>query len=79
MYTNHEPLIYVYSKPHLNTRQARWLEHMVELHLEILYRPGEKNVVADVLSCYGVDGVLESTVSARFSLGDSSVRRVVHE
>ena len=52
---------------------------MVELDPEILYRPGEKNVVADVLSCYGVDGVFESTTSARFSMGDSSVRRVVHE
>ena len=52
---------------------------MAELDLEILYRPGEKNVVADVLSRYGVDGVFESTTSARFSLGDSSVRRVVYE
>ena len=47
--------------------------------LEILYRQGEKNVVADVLSRYGVDGAFESTASATFSMGDSSVRRVVHE
>ena len=52
---------------------------MAELDLEILYRPGEKNVVADMLSCYGVDGVIESTTSARYSMSDSSVRRVVHE
>ena len=52
---------------------------MAELDLEILYRPGEKNVVADVLSRYGVDGVFESTASARFSLGDSSVRCLVCE
>ena len=52
---------------------------MAELDLEILYRPGEKNMVADVLSRYGVDGVFETTASARFSLGDSSVRRVVYE
>ena len=52
---------------------------MAELDLEILYRPGEKNVVADVLSRCGVDGVFESTTSARFRIGDSSVRRVVHE
>ena len=52
---------------------------MVEFDPEILYRPGEKNVVADVLSRYGVDGVFESTASARFSMGDTSVRRVVHE
>ena len=52
---------------------------MAELDLEILYRPGEKNVVTDVLPRYGVDGVFETTTSARFSLGDSSVRRVVYE
>ena len=52
---------------------------MAELNLEVLYRPGKKNVVADVLSRYGVDGVFESTTNARFSLGDSSVRRVVYE
>ena len=52
---------------------------MAELDLEILYRPGEKNVVADVLSRYEVDGVFESTTSAKFSMDDSSVRRVVHE
>ena len=48
---------------------------MAELDLEILYRPGEKNVVTDVLPRYGVDGVFESTANARFSMGDSSVRR----
>ena len=52
---------------------------MAELDLEILYRPGEKNVVADVLSRYGVDGAFESTDNATFSMDDSSVRRVVHE
>ena len=52
---------------------------MTELDLEIVYRPGKKNVVADVLSCYGVDGVAEATTSACYSLGDSSVRRVVYE
>ena len=52
---------------------------MAELNLEILYRPGEKNVVADVLSRYGVDGVFEFTASARYSMGDSTMRRVVYE
>ena len=52
---------------------------MAELDLEILYRPGKKNVVADVFSRYGVDGVLETTTSARCSLGDSSVRCVMCE
>ena len=52
---------------------------MAELDLEILYRPGEKNVVADVLSRYGVDGMFDSTANATFSMGDSTVRRVVQE
>ena len=49
---------------------------MAELDLEILYRPGEKNVVTDVLSRYGVYGAFESTANATFSIGDSTVRRV---
>ena len=52
---------------------------MAELNLEILYRLGEKNVVADVLLRYGVHGVFESTANARFSLGDSTMRRVICE
>ena len=32
-----------------------------------------------MLSRYGVDGAFESTANATFSMGDSSVRRVVHE
>ena len=52
---------------------------MAELDLEILYRPGEKNMVADVLSCYGVDGAFGSTTNAMFSMGDSTVRRLVYE
>ena len=52
---------------------------MAEPYLAILYRPGEKNVVADVLSRYGVHGVFESTANARFSMGNSSIRRVVHD
>ena len=52
---------------------------MAELDLEIMYRPGEKNVVADVLSRYGVDGVVEATSSAWYCLGDSIVRYVVYK
>ena len=52
---------------------------MAELDLEIVYRPGKKNVVADILSHYGVDGVVEATSRACYSLGDSSVRHIVYE
>ena len=34
-------------------------------------------MVADVLSRYGVDEAFESTANAKFSMGDSTVRRVV--
>ena len=50
---------------------------MAELDLEILYRPGEKNVVADVLSRYGIEGTFESIANTTFSMGNSTVRRVV--
>ena len=50
---------------------------MAELDLEILHRPGEKNMVADVLSRYGIEGAFESTANATFSMGDSTVRRAV--
>ena len=52
---------------------------MAELDLEILYRAGKKNVVADVLSRYGVDGAFEFTANTTLSMGDSTVRRVVQE
>ena len=52
---------------------------MAELDLEILYTPGEKNVGADGLSRYGVDGAFESTANAMFSMSNSTVRRVVQE
>ena len=52
---------------------------MAELDLEIVYRPGEKNVMADVLLHYWVDGIVETTASTWHSLDDSSVRCVVYE
>ena len=38
-----------------------------------------KNLVADVLLRYRVDGAFESTANATFSMGNSTVRRVVQE
>ena len=52
---------------------------MAELNLEIVYRPGEKNAVADVLSRYGVEVAVEANTSARYSLSDSSVSCVACE
>ena len=53
MYTDHESLKYIYVQPHLNARQARWLEWLAELDLNIVYKPVVENVAADVLSQYG--------------------------
>ena len=53
MYTDHKVLTYIYTQPHLNSRQARLLEHLAELDLHIVYKPGIANVSADVLSCFG--------------------------
>ena len=53
MYTDHKPLKYIYVQPHLNAHQARWLERLAELDLNIVYKPGVENVAADVLSQYG--------------------------
>ena len=52
---------------------------MAQLDLEIVHRPGKKNVVADVLSRYGVEGAIEVIASAWYSLGDSIVRHAVYE
>ena len=53
IYTEHEPLKYIYVQPHLNAPHACWLEHLVELDLSIVYKPGVENVAADVLSHFG--------------------------
>ena len=53
MYTDYKVLIYIYTQPHLNSRQACWLESLAELDLHIVYKPGVANVSADVLSRFG--------------------------
>ena len=53
VYNDHEPLIYNFVQPHLNARQAHWLERLSKLNLKVHYVPGKNNVVADVLSRYG--------------------------
>ena len=53
IYTDYEPLVYIFIQPHLNARQAHWLECLAELNLEVYYAAGKDNIVADVLSRYG--------------------------
>ena len=52
VYTDHEPLKYIYVQPHLNAHQARWVEQLAELDLHIVYKPGVGNVAADVFSLW---------------------------
>ena len=53
IYTDHEPLKYIYVQPHQNFCQARWLERLAELDLSIVYKPVVENVTADMLSHFG--------------------------
>lgn len=50
VYTDHHTLKYFSNQPDLRGRQGRWAELMQEFHMEILYRNGRDNVVADALS-----------------------------
>ena len=50
VYTDQEPLIYIFMEPHLGARQACWLEHLVKLNLKVHSVPSVDNVATDVLS-----------------------------
>lgn len=48
--TDHHSLKYLATQPNLSTRQSRWADFLAEFDMEIEYRPGRENVVADALS-----------------------------
>ena len=48
--TDHASLQFIQTQPSLTPRQARWWETLASYDLEILYRSGDTNVVADALS-----------------------------
>jgi hypothetical protein len=50
VYTDHKNLEYFATSKVLTRRQARWSEHLAEFNFKVIYRPGEKNTKADVLS-----------------------------
>jgi hypothetical protein len=50
VYTDHKNLEYFATSKVLTRRQARWAEHLAEFNFKVIYRPGEKNTKADVLS-----------------------------
>lgn len=47
--TDHHALTHLKTQPHLNRRQARWLELLANFDLEIIHRPGTQNC-SDALS-----------------------------
>jgi hypothetical protein len=50
IYTDHKSLKYLFTQPDLNMRQRRWLELIKDYEMEVHYRLGKANVVADALS-----------------------------
>lgn len=50
VFTDHRALQYILNQPHLNGRQARWIEFLGRFRLSIKYMKGEDNVQADALS-----------------------------
>ena len=50
IYTDHKSLQYIFKQKDLNLRQRRWLELIKDYDIDILYHPGNANVVADALS-----------------------------
>jgi hypothetical protein len=50
VYTDHKNLEYFATTKVLTQRQAQWAEHLAEFNFRVVYRPGDKNTKADVLS-----------------------------
>lgn len=74
IYTDHESLKCLATQPHLNHRQARWLEKLAEFNYEIVYTPGPINIVPDALSRrpdYNLAAIYESVPTIGRPLLDS--------
>jgi hypothetical protein len=50
IYMDHKSLKYIFTQQDLNMRQRRWLELVKDYELEVHYRPGKANVIADAMS-----------------------------
>ena len=81
VYTDHHTLKYFCSQPDLRGRQGRWAELMQEFHMEILYRKGRDNVVADALSriMYSMSFFSFRKLIASRNQGSTSRRRLCAE
>ena len=50
LYTDHKPLLYLQNMSHENSRLMRTIEELAEYDFQIKYKPGQENVLADVMS-----------------------------
>ena len=50
VYTDHASLRTAHKLPHLSQRMARWLSFFAEYNLEVKYKAGKENHIADALS-----------------------------
>lgn len=48
--TDHMSLKYLQTQPNLSPRQARWQEFLSQYDIEIIYKSGKQNIIADALS-----------------------------
>jgi hypothetical protein len=54
VYTDHEPLLAMNTKPQVNKKLLDWSDRLSHLHFTIKYKPGKTNKNADMLSRYPV-------------------------
>ena len=74
--TDHKSLIYLQTQPQLSNRQKRWSEFLAEFDLDIEYKAGKENVVADALSRRSDYELDDSEAAARQAVNAVSHLRV---
>jgi hypothetical protein len=70
MITDHDSLKYLNTQPLLTGRLARWAELIQDYDMEIIYKPGKTNAVADALSRKPDQLAVMASTSAAASLPD---------
>jgi hypothetical protein len=68
IFTDHKSMKYILTQPELNMRQSRWLELIKDYNLQVHYRPGKANVVADTLSRKSHCHILQPLLEDGFNL-----------